>query len=75
MRGSPAPPCGRVEVQLQPLNRGLELSVTDDGGGFDAAQHRSRRSLGHASMRQRVYFLGGRIDIISRLGQGTTIRA
>jgi signal transduction histidine kinase len=66
---------GGVEVRLAPRDGGLELSVHDDGRGFEPAQDRSRGSLGHASMRQRVLLLGGRLDIDSRPGRGTTIRA
>jgi signal transduction histidine kinase len=65
----------RVEVRLRPLAGGVQLAVKDNGTGFDPAQHRSRISLGHASMRQRVFFIGGKVDIVSSPGQGTTIRA
>jgi signal transduction histidine kinase len=65
----------QVEVRLQPCNGGLQLSVEDDGAGFDPAQHRPGMSLGHASMRQRAFFLGGNIEIASHPGAGTTIRA
>jgi signal transduction histidine kinase len=32
-------------------------------------------SLGHVSMRQRVFLLGGKVEIDSKRGYGTTIRA
>jgi two-component sensor histidine kinase/ABC-type uncharacterized transport system substrate-binding protein len=65
----------RAEVRLRPRDGGLELSVTDDGAGFDSAAHRVKTSLGHASMRQRAFFLGGRVDIASSPGHGTVITA
>jgi signal transduction histidine kinase len=65
----------RVEVQLRRLGDGLQLIVRDDGSGFDPAGDRNRKSLGHASMRQRVFLLGGKVDIDSSPGYGTTIRA
>jgi signal transduction histidine kinase len=65
----------RAEVRLRRLNGGLQLAVMDDGAGFDPARHQNRVSLGHASMRQRVVLLGGKLDIVSAPGHGTTIRA
>jgi signal transduction histidine kinase len=65
----------RAEVCLRRLNGGLQLSVTDNGVGFDPARHRTRTSLGHGSMRQRVHHLGGRIDIHSSPGRGTMVLA
>ena len=65
----------RAEVSLRRLDGGLELTVKDDGAGFDPGQHRAEMSLGHASMRQRVALLGGKIDIESSSGHGTTILA
>ena len=62
-----------AEIRLQRLDGGLQLTIRDDGAGFDPAHHRV--SLGHASMRQRVFLLGGKFDIDSRAGHGTTIRA
>jgi signal transduction histidine kinase len=65
----------QAEVRVQRLDGGLQLTVEDDGAGFDPAQDRIRPSLGHAGMRQRVRLLGGKIGIESSPGQGTTIVA
>ena len=65
----------RAEVCLRRLDGGLELTVKDNGAGFDPGQRRAEMSLGHASMRQRVALLGGKIDIESSSGHGTTILA
>jgi signal transduction histidine kinase len=65
----------RAEVRLQRLDGGLQLTVGDDGAGFDPAEHRIQASLGHAGMRQRVRLLDGKIEIESSPGQGTTIMA
>jgi signal transduction histidine kinase len=65
----------QTEVCLRRLDGGLELTVKDDGAGFDPRQRRAEMSLGHAGMRQRVALLGGNIDIESSPGQGTTILA
>jgi signal transduction histidine kinase len=65
----------RVEVGLRRMDDGLQLTVKDNGAGFDPAQHRAGVSLGHAGMRQRVFFLGGTIEIDSSPGRGTMIFA
>jgi len=65
----------RAEVGLRRVDGGLQLVVSDDGAGFDREHDRSRTSLGHASMRQRASLLGGRVDIETNPGHGTTVRA
>ena len=65
----------RVEVHLRPERGGAELSVVDDGRGFDPQAGRERASLGLASMRERVALLGGWWAVHSRPGQGTRITA
>jgi signal transduction histidine kinase len=65
----------RTQVRLGRMDGGLQLVVRDDGAGFDRVQDRSRASLGHASMRQRAVLLGGKVELDSSPGQGTTIRA
>jgi signal transduction histidine kinase len=63
----------QAEVRLRRLDGGLQLAISDDGVGFDTT--RIGASLGHASMRQRVFLLGGSLDIDSRPGHGTVILA
>jgi signal transduction histidine kinase len=65
----------RVEVRLRVGGGGAELSVADDGRGFDLQADRERASLGLASMRERVALLGGRLEINSRHGEGTRVTA
>jgi signal transduction histidine kinase len=65
----------QAEVRLQRLNGGLQLAVRDNGAGFDPARHRTRSSLGHASKRQRILLLDGKLDIASSPGHGTKILA
>ena len=49
------------------------LRVTDDGDGFDLSAPRSSQSFGLTSMRERAESLGGRFEISSTPGAGTTI--
>jgi len=65
----------RTKVTLRYVDRGLQLTVRDNGVGFDIGQRRAGMSLGLASMRQRVISLGGRLDIKSSPGRGMTVQA
>lgn len=65
----------RTRVDLRLLDGGLQLTIRDNGAGFDTGQRRAGMSLGLASMRQRVISLGGRLDIESSPGRGTMVRA
>ena len=51
----------------------FEVTVKDDGVGFDV--ERLRTGLGLLGMRERADFAGGRLDIESAPGGGTTLRA
>jgi signal transduction histidine kinase len=61
-----------IRLQLSD-NDGVWLRVTDDGDGFDVAAPRSSQSYGLTSMRERAESLGGRFEISSTPGAGTTI--
>jgi len=61
-----------VTVAVQSCDGHLVLEVSDDGRGFDP-QAPSRR-LGLASMRERARAAGGRLDVRSQPGGGTTVR-
>ena len=53
----------------------IELTITDDGRGFDLeAVRRDGSGLGLVSMEERAHVVGGDLQIITRPGQGTTIR-
>ncbi len=67
----PAPRC----VTLRQMDGGLLLAVRDDGAGFDPAGPGKGRSLGLASMRERVRLVNGTLDIESAPGQGTSVVA
>jgi signal transduction histidine kinase len=62
-------------ITLREEDGGFLLAVTDDGAGFDPAVQKERRSLGLASMRERVQLAGGAIRIVSAPGEGTAISA
>ena len=62
-----------VEVTLTAEDVALEVTVRDDGVGFNV--DRLHTGLGLMGMRERAEFAGGRLDIESTAGAGTTVRA
>ena len=52
----------------------VTLVVEDDGTGFDPSAPLRDRGAGIVGMRERATALGGRLDIESAPGQGTTVR-
>lgn len=64
----------RMELKLE--GGILGLLVQDDGRGFDSAGPlRGAAGLGLHAMRERVVLLGGKLEVESRPGTGTTLRA
>ncbi len=59
---------------LAPGHRGLELIVSDAGGGFDPALLDSSVGLGLAGIREQAEILGGTFTLSSAAGQGTEVR-
>jgi signal transduction histidine kinase len=62
----------RADVVLSVEGHRVQATVVDDGMGFTVGDH-ELASLGLAGMRERASLVGGRLDIISGLGEGTTI--
>ncbi len=63
---------GQAEIKFRKLRHQIELSITDDGCGFDLV-HARREGLGLKTMRERVICLGGEFKVESQEGQGTRI--
>ena len=61
----------RVEVELNAVASVLQLKVKDHGMGFDVNHHAA--GVGLASMRERIRMAAGKLQIISKPGQGTEI--
>jgi len=59
-----------VLVKVSAENGTVRVEVTDDGRGFDPRS----AGLGLTSMRDRARAAGGRLDVRSRPGGGTTVR-
>lgn len=65
----------RAEVVLQKQRDRLVLLIRDNGRGFDQADPPLSKSLGLLGMRERAAILGGRMNISSGPGKGTTVTA
>ena len=65
----------KVHVAVAFEDSALEMSIVDDGVGFDqdSAEVRSPGHMGLSGMRTRVANLGGTFRIESRTGEGTRI--
>src|SRR5690606_1276493 len=61
-----------VRVTMRERGDQLELSVADDGVGFDVTASYPGH-LGLTSMHERVAALGGELEVISEPGSGTTV--
>lgn len=62
-----------VQAHLSPEEKLLTLTVEDDGKGFDASMLSDAEGMGWNSIRNRVDFMKGRIDIDSAPGRGTSV--
>jgi signal transduction histidine kinase len=62
-----------IEVTLTAQDVAIEVTVRDDGIGFNV--ERLRSGLGLVGMSERAELVGGSVDIESAPGAGTTVRA
>ena len=69
----------KVHLGLRKVEAALELSIRDNGKGFDLAALSSRenlrKGLGLSSMRERTEFSEGTFSLESAKGKGTVIKA
>ncbi len=68
-----------VHLGLQKVNGTVELTIQDNGEGFDqvrlSSMESSEKGMGLSSMKERTEFLGGSFSIKSFIGKGTVIKA
>jgi signal transduction histidine kinase len=62
-----------VFSKLQLDNNEVILTILDDGIGFDLNALGKKQTLGLLGMKERTLMIGGRFDINSKPGAGTTI--
>jgi signal transduction histidine kinase len=64
----------RILIELAQRDTAVTLIVTDDGAGFDSSAEYAGH-YGLTTMRERARALGGKMQIESESGNGTTVRA
>ena len=66
----------RADVRLVLVGDQAQITVVDDGRGFDVAGRGERgHGLGLVSMSERARIIGGAVSIVSELYQGTRVEA
>ena len=64
----------QVEVTLRCVSGWFVMEIMDDGVGYNLDASRKSRSVGLTGMRERATMLGGKIELLSTLGHGATVR-
>jgi signal transduction histidine kinase len=62
----------KVTLDLIYEDETVSLQYSDNGKGFDVEEKLKNKSIGLTSIQSRVNFLGGKLNINSRPGRGTT---
>jgi signal transduction histidine kinase len=62
-----------IIATLEQRNDKLVLQIKDDGKGFDAKEIENKKTLGLLGMKERTMMMGGKYEINSRPGKGTTV--
>ena len=66
-----------VQVSIQKWSKQIKISVEDNGGGFDTSQlkpvSKQAKGFGLFSVRERLSYQGGKLDIESVIGRGTRV--
>ena len=66
----------RADVRLLQAGDQAEITIADDGRGFDATNRVERdKGLGLVSISERARIIGGTVSIVSGLNQGTRVQA
>jgi two-component system, NarL family, sensor kinase len=64
----------RIVISLRQIGSRVRLSVRDNGSGFEVERNRAK-GVGFAQMENRVRKIGGRLNIRSTVGRGTSVIA
>ena len=64
---------GRVDVRVGVVNGAVDLTVADDGAGFDPGA--APKGWGLVGMKERIELMHGSLELDSKPGAGTTIHA
>ncbi len=67
-----------AEISIRQLEDAIQMEIGDDGKSFQVAKvlhSKNNKRLGLLGMKERVGLLGGTLEIKSKRGEGTTVRA
>ena len=64
-----------MKLTLHRTGDSVELTIADDGRGFDPGSRAANSHLGLISMEERVRLVGGKFSLVSTPGGGTTVTA
>jgi two-component system NarL family sensor kinase len=62
-----------VIIQLVKNENQFSIAIEDDGKGFDVSVIKNKDGIGLQSMQKRIELLGGKMDIDSAIGKGTSV--
>jgi signal transduction histidine kinase len=65
----------KAQVRVHGEGKGLVVSVSDHGSGFDTRKLGKKEGLGIPSMEERVHLMDGHFEIHSEPGKGTQLEA
>ena len=63
----------RLDISLMKSAEGIDITIEDDGIGYDTSSGRNKEGLGLQNIRSRIKYLNGSLEIDSRIGKGTLI--
>jgi len=63
-----------IEISARNVSGELAFTIRDDGKGFDPSQVSFEDHYGLTGMQERVDRLGGRFDLNTKIGKGTTVQ-
>lgn len=65
----------RVWIQAETSQGGISVTVRDDGAGFEPAETSGQAGhFGLVGMQERARLAGGKVDVVSHRGAGTSLR-
>jgi two-component system NarL family sensor kinase len=63
-----------VKFELHRKENGIEMSIKDDGKGFDQQQDGIKHGIGFSNMQKRATFFNGSFQVTSEPGKGTLVQ-
>ena len=63
-----------IQIELHGTQNELQITVRDNGRGFEPTAAHAKNSLGFHLMRQRTAVLGAQLDVASVIGKGSEIK-